>query len=1004
MNTCSDKTPVIQSLFNGFLLTAGVKVSIVDKHIASWLIGQVRKDRQINGTIREYARKIGADESSFEKAFHELPVMTNEQFVNIAKTLFTLSKKITAEAEERQSEKNTVEKQVLRNEETDNNKKPIQNITDYLKDLISITDSEGNFIFASHSHNYIGLNPQEMSGKNFRNLIHPDDHEKIDGVINEILSCTETIRTVEVRFLHPDGSHKTMETCISLVQDIGNEKQLLFSSRDISERKVSEKAFLKSEEQFRRLVENSPDIVYNYSSKGGRSFHSSRVLHVLGYSPKQFSADPQLWRNSVHPEDRPIFDRAIANASKGQALNIEYRIRTASGQWKWLHDRSIHIYFNFGETFVEGLAMDITERKNAEDQLQITKETYVDIFNTLSEAIYIQDENGVFIDINKGAEEMYGYTRDELIGKSPETVSAHGMNDLKALKEQIDTAFKTGKSFQIEFWGKRKNGKIFPKEVIISKGKYFGQDVLIATARDISERKEAEKKSQEHSQFVSTLMKAVPVAVYFKDHEGRFIECNDIFTETTGLSKENISGKTVIDLFPKEIADMLLQKDKELVEKKSPQKFESVITDKTGKERPVIFASDVFYDSEGKLSGIVGAFLDISDRKLAEEQLKIAKERAEENDRLKSAFLANMSHEIRTPMNGILGFTSLLKNPLQGGSSSQNEYIDIIEQSGQRMLSIINDLINISKIEAGQMELSFSDTNINEQIDYLFTFFLPEAERKGIQLFVSHPLRSDEAVISTDKEKVYAILTNLVKNAIKFTDKGSVEFGYELTEGLIRFYVKDTGLGIPKDKLDKVFERFVQAQPSIQSGREGVGLGLSISKAYAELLGGRIWVESDQGKGSIFYFAIPDSIKRTTSVAEQESLSEKKEEITSNKLKVMIVEDDNISSFLLSKILEDISFKIFHAQSGHEAIELFVQNPDIDLILMDIKLPGMDGYTATKRIRELNKDVIIIAQTAYAQKDDKQKSLEVGCNEHITKPISSTTVLDTVNRLCFAKN
>jgi PAS domain S-box-containing protein len=1002
LNSCSDKAPVIHSLLGGFLLSAGVKICLNDEHIASWLIGLVRKDGLTNDIIREYARKINADEVLLEKLFFELPVLTNEKFVNIAKTLYNLIQSLNSQTleqgipKENTTDSNGSEKEIL--EKT----RFLQQISDHLFDLIALTNSEGNFIFVSKSYTVFGFNREDLMGKRYSDFIHADDIERFNSSFEDVKGNPESLMKGEFRHLCANGGYVNVETVIRVFGETEQQKQIMFSSRDITGRKQAETAYQKSEEQFKRLVEHSPDIVYSFSSKRNRVYHSSRVVHVLGYTMEQLNADSMLWRNSVHPDDRPIFDRAIANASKGQQINIEYRILTASGQWKWLHDRSIHIYFNYGETFVEGLAMDITERKNAEEQLQITKETYIDIFNTLSEAIYVQDENGVFIDVNKGAEEMYGYTRDELIGQTLDSVSAPGMNNLEELKQTIDTVFKAGNAVRIEFWGIRKNKQVFPKEVIISKGKYFSKDVLIATARDITERKVAEKKSQEHSRFVSSLMRAVPVAVFYKDHEGRFLECNDIFTETTGYTREEILGKTVHDLWPKNLADTYNQKDLELVEKKEYQRYEFLIVDKSGQTRPVIFANDVFYDSDGNLAGIVGAFLDISDRKLAEEQLKIAKEKAEENDRMKSAFLANMSHEIRTPMNGILGFTSLLKNPAMG-DSNQNEYIDIIEQSGQRMLGIINDLINISKIEAGQMELSFSDTNINEQLDFLFTFFLPEAERKGIRLFVNHPLRLNEAMINTDKEKVYAILTNLVKNAIKFTDKGSVEFGYELIDGLIRFYVKDSGLGIPEEKLDKVFDRFIQVKPSIQSGREGVGLGLSISKAYAELLGGRIWVESELGKGSTFYFSIPDTVSRQTEDTQIDELSPETVDRKRNKLKVMIVEDDNISSFLLTKILEDISFKIFHAKSGDEALELFNQNPDIDLILMDIKLPGMDGYAATQKIRELNKDVVIIAQTAYAQKDDKHKSIEVGCNEHITKPLSSTLILETVNRLCFDK-
>jgi len=241
-------------------------------------------------------------------------------------------------------------------------------------------------------------------------------------------------------------------------------------------------------------------------------------------------------------------------------------------------------------------------------------------------------------------------------------------------------------------------------------------------------------------------------------------------------------------------------------------------------------------------------------------ELVIAKDHAEQSDHLKSAFLANMSHEIRTPMNGILGFSELLKEPGLTGDQQQ-EYIKIIEKSGARMLNIINDIVDISKIEAGLMEINIKESNINEQIDFIHTFFKPEMDRKGIRFFSKKSLPLKEATIHTDREKIYAILTNLVKNAIKYTDEGSIEFGYNLkTESQIKvleFFIKDTGIGIPKHRQKAVFERFIQADITDKMARQGAGLGLSISKAFVELLGGKIWVSSEEGKGSTFYFTLP---------------------------------------------------------------------------------------------------------------------------------------------------
>ncbi len=237
-------------------------------------------------------------------------------------------------------------------------------------------------------------------------------------------------------------------------------------------------------------------------------------------------------------------------------------------------------------------------------------------------------------------------------------------------------------------------------------------------------------------------------------------------------------------------------------------------------------------------------------------ELQYAKERAEESDKLKSAFLANLSHEIRTPMNGIMGFAELLKNPQLPGEQ-QREYAGIIEKSGKRMLNIINDIVDISRIEAGVMDVSLEKSNINEQLEYVYGFFKPQADDKGLQLILTDKLSTGKAMVLTDSEKLYAILTNLVKNAIKYSSQGTIQFGCNENRSKLEFFVRDTGIGIPEDRQQAIFERFVQADIEDREARQGAGLGLAISKAYVEMLGGEIWVESKIGQGSTFYFTLP---------------------------------------------------------------------------------------------------------------------------------------------------
>ncbi len=307
------------------------------------------------------------------------------------------------------------------------------------------------------------------------------------------------------------------------------------------------------------------------------------------------------------------------------------------------------------------------------------------------------------------------------------------------------------------------------------------------------------------------------------------------------------------------------------------------------------------------------------------------------------------------------------------------------------MLNIITAIVSISKIESGQMETSISETNVNEQINFVYNFFKTKVEENGMQLIVKNALPSKEAIIKSDREKIYAILTNLVGNATKFTYAGSIEFGYEKKGKYLEFFVKDTGDGITDEKKGIIFERFRQGSESMTRAYEGAGLGLSISKAYIEMLGGKIWVESELGKGSTFYFTLPYNAEPETKPIIEEPVSVAKDENqidpAASGLNILLVEDDEASSLFLSAALESYSAEIVNAITGEEAVNICRNNPGLDLVLMDIRMPDMDGYEATRQIRQFNKEVVIIAQTAFGLSGDREKALEAGCTNYISKPV-----------------
>ncbi|OYT13342.1 MAG: hybrid sensor histidine kinase/response regulator [Bacteroidetes bacterium 4572_114] len=407
----------------------------------------------------------------------------------------------------------------------------------------------------------------------------------------------------------------------------------------------------------------------------------------------------------------------------------------------------------------------------------------------------------------------------------------------------------------------------------------------------------------------------------------------------------------------------------------------------------------VFDKTDIQVLEIISNQISISiERKKAGEDLKSALEKAQESDRLKSAFLTNMSHEIRTPMNGILGFTSLLKEPHLTGDQ-QNSYIEIIQKSGNRMLNTVNDIIDVSKIEAGQVEVVKSEVSVNEILNEQYAFFVSEAQSKGLELIYKPTLSDKEATIVTDKHKLEGILTNLIKNAIKFTKEGNICFGYSLKkekgfEGL-EFYVKDTGIGIPSDRINAIFNRFEQADIEDTQVFEGSGLGLTISKSYVEMLGGDINVTSEEGIGSTFVFSIPYT-KQSTKESDTEGGENEIKQISLTNISAIVAEDDEVSRMFLEAILTDKFYKITYTKTGKETIDKFRENPETDIILMDLKMLDMSGYEATREIRKFNEDVVIIAQTAYGLSGDREKAIEAGCDDYIAKPINEELLFEKI--------
>ena len=778
--------------------------------------------------------------------------------------------------------------------------------------------------------------------------------------------------------------------------------------------KESKESFRKSEIRFKTLFEDAILGFALIDSLSGKIYEvNSMFCKIAGRSVKEMMNIDII--SITHPDDIQYDLDKMALFVRGEinGFQMEKRYIRPDGSIVWIQ-MTISRFIKEEGMPLRHICMieDISNAKERETNLLLKSK----IIDKMAEGVVLSKvDNNIIVYANPALESMLGYNQGELIGKHISILNATTNMSPREIADDITKALNQSGYWRGEIQNIKKNGEIIWSRALVSPLEFseFGS-VWISVNENITERKISDKLLSESEDRYKLVISASEEGIFDADLENNTTYFSPRWLEIMGCTdaemkqnREDMLKFWISKIHPDDLENALVSR-KASLEGIKPYNV----------EYRIIKGDEIFWlrstgksvnNSNGKPKRFVGSILDITDRKKAEIELIMAKEKAQESDRLKSAFLANMSHEIRTPMNGILGFADLLKSPNLSGEEAK-DYISMINQSGARMLNIINDIIDISKIESGQMKIEIVESNINKQIEYIYTFFKPEAEAKGIQLSVQNSLPSRESTINTDREKVFAIFTNLMKNAIKFTDQGSVELGYHLrldsgenqgtdqVDHELVFFVKDSGIGIAKDRQTAIFERFIQAEIDNKRAYQGAGLGLAITKSYVEMLGGRIWVESEQSKGSTFYFTLPYNPGKPSK--NNIGNAESKESSISNikKLKILIAEDDNVSTRLLSISLKLLAKELLKVTNGNDAVKTCYENPDIDLILMDIQMPVLNGFEAVRKIRQFNKDVFIIAQTAYGLTGDREKAIQAGCNEYMSKPINFVALKEMIQK------
>jgi len=827
---------------------------------------------------------------------------------------------------------------------------------------------------------------------------------------------------------------------VTLTQFMG-EDVVLETFIDLRDYKQVQQDLSEMQRLLNNLLKNLPGMVYRCRNDQSwtMEFVSQGSRDLTGYMPSELINNSKVsYGDIIHPDDRMrVWEIVQQQVGQEQPFSMEYRIVDAASKVKWVKEfgRSVSAPAS-GIGILEGFITEITEEKRNElvrivlfeiskacattrsldDLLKITHEQLGKILDASNfyVALYEEDTDTITLPYHVDIQDKFAsfpagktLTGYVIKTKKPTLVTEDEINALvKAGKiDLVGTPAKVwiGVPFVID-------DKVIG---VVSVQNYqheetYSQsdlDLLTFVADQIAgliSRQKAADQLKEEQAYLDQLYQSSSEAITMIDTQGTVQSVNLEFSRLFGYQPSDIIGKQIDEsIVPKYLKDEGIRNTNRALTNERVER-ESISQKKNGMLIDVsILVTPIFIN--GQIVGAYGIYRDITERKRIEKSLIIAKEKAEESDRLKSAFLSNMSHEIRTPMNAILGFSSLLSD---GDSTPEerSEYIEIIKDRGNDLMRIISDIIDVAKIESGQLKINIKDCKINYLLEDILTVFnqmKKKQEKQQVELATSLENPDSEFTILTDPQRLRQVITNLIENALKFTESGSVRFGYTLKEdpGIgksIIFFVEDTGIGIPSDMLNVIFERFRQVDDSHTRKYGGTGLGLTICKNLVHLMGGNLSVASEVGKGTRFTITLP---MWTISAPKEQPIGKKPDSGTRNWTGrvILIAEDEDSNYTFLEHVLKRTGVSLLWAKSGQEAVNMAkIHNPG--LILMDIRMPGMDGYEATDLIKKDNPAIPIIAQTAYALKGEKELSLNAGCDDYISKPINIGELMTVLNK------
>ncbi len=841
-----------------------------------------------------------------------------------------------------------------------------------------------------------GYTRGDLIGKSYEMLYSSTEEYSNEGKDKYLRIAEKGSASVETSFKCKNGEILNVILSSAPLDENDQSKGVTFTILDISSRKLSETALRESEDRYRALFNDAIVGLYRTNANGEILQANKTLLKMLGFQTLEELAltniNTSTVGNNINAKKRRKLIKQIE--LDGEINDLETIWICKDGREIFVRESAKAVCNSDGIIlWYDGTVEDITRSKKIEEALKESRHLFETLALTSPVGIFRTDPDGQTTYVNPKWQELSGLNFNDAMGSG--WIKAVHPDDRANLKDIWESDIRTKRNSVAEYRFLRSDGTVIwvmgnaaPEWI---ENRIIG---YVGTITDITDRRNAEEVLRRSEEKYRMIFENVQDLYYETSIAGNILEVSpsiEILSKRQ-YTRSDLIGKSMYDFFcnPVERETLL----NELKDDGFVSDFEITLKNRDGTEIPCSISSKLIFELSGNPEKIIGSVRDITDRKNVSDALRLAKEKAEASDKLKTAFLNNISHEVRTPLNGILGFAEIISQP-ELSEEDKKESVSMLIESSDRLLNTITNIMDISLLTSGNMSVYKKVFRPDVILRKIFDDYQQICSIRKLELILEIPEQSGSLYLNSDPEIFRKIMSHFLNNAVKFTEKGRIAIGYKADNIDLEFFVKDSGIGIGEYSIDNIFNHFVKGDHGTSTFSEGSGLGLSIAKGMTGILDGIMKVESEVGKGSYFSVTIP--FVKDPDIIGHYSADDKGKKIGLIGRSILVAEDDETNFYYINSILSRITgASVIHAFNGREAIELIKTNPGIVLVLMDIKMPEIDGIEATRQIKLLNNKIPVIALTAFAMSGDEDRVLSAGCDGYLSKPINSKSLIEKI--------